>query len=206
MKTKLFLLVALIMVTVSVANAQSKGYEKSIEINGGVGLDNYSKYSFGIAMINGYRFSDHFYLGAGVGYKYINSLYYTSTNYVGDRYTGYYESFDSRNLIQIYARAKANLSKGQISPFFQFDVGGSLDLNSNKDAGTAGGVILEPAFGVDFKTKDPKTAIYVSVGYNMQGISYREWDLDTDVVGTSAGDVMKDGLAGQLTFRVGFRF
>lgn len=39
MKTKLFLFVALIMATVSVANAQSKGYEKSIELNGGVGLD-----------------------------------------------------------------------------------------------------------------------------------------------------------------------
>ena len=206
MKTKLFLLVALIMATVSVANAQSKGYEKSIELNGGVGLDNYSKYSFGISMINGYRFSDHFYLGAGVGYKNINSLYYTSTNYVGNRYTGYYESFDSRNLIQLYARAKANLSKGQISPFFQFDVGGSLDLNSNKDAGTASGVILEPAFGVDFKTKDPKTAIYVSVGYNMQGMSYRKWDLNPDVVGTSAGDVMINRLAGQLKFRIGFRF
>ena len=91
MKIKLFLLVALIMATVSVANAKSKGYEKSIELNGGVGLDNYSKYSFGISMINGYRFSDYFYLGAGLGYKNINSLYYTSTNYVGNRYTGYYE-------------------------------------------------------------------------------------------------------------------
>ena len=206
MKTKLFLLVALMIATVSVTNAQSKGYEKSIELHGGMWLDNYSKYGFGISMINGYRFRDHFYLGAGLGYKYMNSLYYTSSNYVGDRYTGYHESFDSRNLIQLYARAKANLSKGKISPFLQLDVGGSLDLNSNKDAGTAGGIILEPAFGVDFKTKDPKTAIYVSVGYNLQGISYRKWDLDPDVVGTSEGDIMKNGMAGQLVFRIGFRF
>lgn len=38
----------------------------------------------------------------------------------------------------------------------------------------------------------------------MQGMSYRKWDLDPDVVGTSARDVMKNGLAGQLTFRVRF--
>lgn len=206
MRTKLFLLVALMIATISVTNAQSKGYEKSIELHGGIGLDNYSKYGLGISMINGYRFSDHFYLGAGVGYKCMNSLYYTSSNYVGDRYTGYHESFDSRNLIQLYARAKANLSKGKISPFLQFDVGGSLDVNSNNGAGTAGGLIIEPAFGVDFKTQDPKTAIYFSIGYNMQGMSYRKWDLNPDVVGTSAGDVMKNGLAGQLTFRVGFKF
>lgn len=206
MKAKLFFLVALTIATVSVANAQNKGYEKSIELNGSVGLDNYSKYGFGLSMINGYRFSDYLYLGAGIGYKSMNSLYYTSANYVGDRYVGYHESFDSRNLIQLYARVKANLSKGKISPFLQFDIGWSLDLNSNKDAGTAGGLILEPALGVDFKTKDPKMAIYMSVGYNMQGMSYREWDLDPSVVGTSAGDVMKNGLAGQLTFRVGLKF
>ena len=206
MKSKLFFLVAFLMATVSVTNAQNKGYEKSIELSGAVGLDGYSKYGLGISMINGYRFNNYFYLGAGVGYKYMNSLYYTSSNYIGNKYTGYKESFDGRNLIQLYARAKANLSKGNISPFFQFDLGYSLDLNSNNGAGTSDGLILEPAFGVDFRTKDPKTAIYISVGYNMQGISYREWNLHPNVVGTSAGDVMKNGLAGQLTFRVGFKF
>ena len=67
-------------------------------------------------------------------------------------------------------------------------------------------MLFRSAFGVDFKTKDPKTAIYVSVGYNMQGMSYRKWDLNPDVVGTSAGDVMINRLAGQLKFRIGFRF
>ncbi len=206
MKTKLILLVAMCIATISGANAQTKGYEKSIEIHGGIGLDKYSKYGLGIAMVNGYRFNDFFYLGAGVGYKNMNSLYYTSSNYSGNNYIGYYESFDSRNLIQLYARAKANLTTGNIAPFFQLDLGTSLDLNSNKDAGTAGGLIVEPAFGVDFKTKDPKTAIYFSVGYNMQGMSYRKWNLNPDVVGTSEGDKIVNGTAGQLVLRVGFKF
>lgn len=136
----------------------------------------------------------------------MNSLYYTSANYVGNRYDGYHESFDSRNLVQIYARAKANLSKGKISPFLQFDAGYSLDLNSNKDAGTAQGVILEPAFGIDFKTKDPRTAIYASVGYDMQGMSYRKFDLSSDAINSNTSDVMGKGLASQFTFRIGLKF
>ena len=102
-----------------------------------------------------------------------------------NRYDGYHESFDSRNLVQIYARAKANLSKGKISPFLQFDAGYSLDLNYNKDAGTA---------------------IYASVGYYMQGMSHRKFDLSSDAINSNTSDVMGKGLASQFTFRIGLKF
>ncbi|MFI3324105.1 MAG: outer membrane beta-barrel protein [Rikenellaceae bacterium] len=191
MRTKLFFTVVLIIMAISTSYAQSVGYEKSIEINGGVGLDNNSKYGFGISMVNGYRFSDYFYLGAGVGYKSQNSLYFTSTiNY------NYYESFDSRNLVQFYARAKANLSNAKIAPFLQLDLGSSIDINSNKEAGTSNGLVVEPAFGVDFKTNDPKTAIYFSIGYNIQSMSYA----------IISDNTVEDSSAGQLVFRVGFKF
>jgi hypothetical protein len=46
--------------------AQNKGFEKAIEVNGGIGLDDYTNYSFGVNFVGGYRFNDTFFVGAGL--------------------------------------------------------------------------------------------------------------------------------------------
>lgn len=201
MRTKIFTLLALMSMSIIGVNAQTTGYEKSIEVGGSVGIDKYSKYGFGIAMINGYRVNDTFYIGVGAGYKYSENIYMTSTNFIGDKYIGFTESFNSQSLVQVYARAKANLSKSDIAPFFQLDLGGSADLRGNETASSSG-LIVEPAFGVNFKGKDPNSSIYVSVGYNLQGMKYTVWDLDPDNIGDTETKVS----AGQLSFKVGFVF
>ncbi len=201
MKTKKLILLALLVMATIGAYAQTTGYEKSIEVGGSVGIDKYSKYGFGIAMINGYRVNDTFYLGVGAGYKYSENLYMTSSNYFGSKYTGFTESFNSQSLIQVYARVKANLSTNDIAPFFQLDLGGSADLRGNETASSSG-LIVEPAFGVNFKGKNPDSSIYVTVGYNLQGMRYTAWDLNPDNIGETETKVS----AGQLSFKVGFVF
>ena len=133
--------------------AQDKGFEKAIEANGGVGLDEYTNYSFGINFIGGYRINQAFFIGAGLGYSYIDGLYYKSYEYSsGIKESYHYNSYDVRNNVQVFARAKYNLTKGNISPFLLIDLGGTFGLTSN-EIKMANGLMYEPAFGVDFNIK-----------------------------------------------------
>ena len=75
MKRTLSIMFAILIASCATSFAQSKGYEKSIEANGGVALDKMSKFSFGVSMINGYRINEHFFVGALVGYEYFDALY-----------------------------------------------------------------------------------------------------------------------------------
>ena len=79
---KLIFTIAAILVGFS-SFAQSKGYEKSVEANGAIGLDDCQKFTFGISMVNGYRINDYFFVGAGVGYEYLEGLHYHSYEYRG---------------------------------------------------------------------------------------------------------------------------
>lgn len=206
MKRTILILVILLSVVTGV-NAQSKGYQKSIELNGAVALDKNSKYSFGAAMVNGYRFNNYFYLAGVAGYKSMESLYMTSSDYIGSTYKGYDRSYDSRNLIQLSIRAKANLSKSNISPFLQIDLGYSFDLNSNKEAGMANGFLVEPGIGVDFQLLNSKNAIYFLISYNIHQATYREFDLNPDhLTSATTGGVMNKTAIGQLEFTLGFKF
>lgn len=106
-------------------NAQSKGYEKSIEVFGGPGLNKLTKYQIGISMINGYRINDYFYAGVGTGFRYQESRYNLSYG-PGDTYDD--DSRTTRYIIPLYARIKANLTKTSVSPFFIADIGGNIDV------------------------------------------------------------------------------
>lgn len=195
------LLVAAALLTCVVAFGQNKGYEKSIEINGGFGLDDCQKYTFGISMINGYRINDYFFIGAGVGYEYLNGLYYHNYEYKGSIIgSTSYDSYDVRNNIQLFGRVKANLTNTKVSPFLSVDLGYNLGLSSN-DIKMANGLLFQPSFGCDFKISN-KQSIYVMLGYNGQNYEYKWFDTSLG----SSGDEMKQELAGKFSINVGFNF
>lgn len=181
----------------SIAFAQDKGYEKSIEFNAGIGLDNTSKYSFGLTMINGYRFNDYLFLGAGLGYEYFQALYYTS-----HRYNESYKSYVPKSLIKLGLRAKVNLSKGNVSPFFSFDFGGALQVGSNSKHSSATGIYYEPAFGIDFKFNGSKNGFYVMLGYHSQSNKYEYFNLDLFDVEQS----IEHKNANLFDIKIGFKF
>ena len=179
---------------------QASGYEKSIEINGGVGLNKFSKYSFGIEMINGYRFNNYFSIGFGTGFRYTNALYYHSYQYSHYQSTTY-DSFDGKYLIPLHVRAKANLSPAKVAPFLMLDGGFTIDVGQNENKNTEG-LFFEPSFGIDINF-DEKNSMYVGVGVNFQNAHYKYFSIG----GYSGSDVSEiKGMAGTLNFRVGFKF
>lgn len=176
------------------------GYEKAIEINGGIGLNKFSKYSLGIEMINGFRFNDYFSLGFGAGFRYTNALYYHSyqSSY---HQSNTYDSYDGKYLIPLHARVKANLSSAKVSPFLMVDGGYTIDVGKNPNKNTEG-LFFEPAFGVDIKLDDVNS-IYIGVGVNLQNAHYQYFS-----IGGYSGsyDSVEKGMASTLNFRIGFAF
>ena len=179
----------------------AQGYEKSIEANVGIGLDNCQKFTFGLSMINGYRINDYFFIGAGVGYEYLDGLYYHSYEYKGNVVgSSNYDSYDVRNNIQVFARIKANLTNTKVSPFLSGDVGYTVGLSSN-EIKMANGLFFQPSFGCDIRLSDKQT-IYIMLGYNGQNYNYCWFD---NTLG-STEDKMLTKLAGKFAIHVGFIF
>lgn len=176
--------------------AQQKGLETSVEFNAGVGLDENIKYTFGINAIAGYRFNDLIFAGAGIGYSYLNGLYYTSYGNSSS-----YESYDVRSNLNVFARAKINMSKAKISPFVQLDLGGTFGIASNS-VKMANGLMYEPGFGCDFKLKEQDNKVYVMLGYKGMKYQYTSFNLSYG----NAGDETYKTTAGSFCFHLGYIF
>lgn len=180
MKLKRTLITLFIFVLANIGAYAQKGYEKRIEIGTSIGVGEYTNTSFGASMINGYRFNDYFFIGAGVGVGYSNALTLIE---IKDGTTK--ELRNDAVLIPIYANLKANLTKSRISPFLHFNIGYTFDaMQYAKDAP---GLMIEPALGIDFKFE--KTALYASFGFKLQHHEYSymrnvgalddNWDIET---------------------------
>ncbi len=196
MKKLLFVVIAVVGMAFSVC-AQAR-YEKSIELGAAVGTDKFSKYSFQITMVNGLKFNDYFSAGVGLGFRYADVLYQALT-YADGTYS------DSRNneyLIPLYARVKVNLTKTQVSPFFLADVGYSFNMN-NSPYKNLFGLMVEPAFGIDYKFAGEKMGLYFLVGFNLQKAQYRYTSLSR--WRNPESELIK-GMANSITFRGGINF
>ena len=181
-------------------SAQENHFATSIEVNGSVGLDDNTKYSFGVNFIGGYQIGKTFFIGAGVGYTYFEGLYYTSTE---DGYYGkldFYDSYDARSNVQVFARAKLYLSKSKVSPFLLVDVGGTFGLTSN-EIKMANGLMYEPAIGLDIDI-NAEQAIYVMIGYKSFQYQYKDFDLRY----SNVGDKLCKENAGAFCLHLGFKF
>ncbi len=177
--------------------AQNKGYEKSIEVGYAVGIGEYNNDIINLSMINGYRINDNFYAGLGVGVGYSNAI-----TYVDIKYGITNETRSDAFLIPIFAHLKANLTSGDISPFFSFNIGYTIDVNSYlKDAP---GLMLQPNFGVDFRVNE-KTSIYGLIGLNLQHYDYTY----TYNLGTTSSNwevTQKSELFKAIDLKIGFKF
>ena len=64
-------MLALSMPTIILA----KGFEPQIRVTGDIGVDSYKNNSFGADFVAGYRVTDMFRIGAGVGISYVDLLF-----------------------------------------------------------------------------------------------------------------------------------
>lgn len=174
--------------------AQNKGYEKSIEVYGGFGLNELSKYQIGISMINGYRLNDFCYFGIGIGIRYQESRYYLSR----ELYGGTYDSRTPCYHIPLNFRVKFNLTKTDISPFLSGDIGTNVKAGG-VNSKTISGFFFEPLFGVDIKTKENVTP-YFAVGINVANAQYKYFHIKEAYQSTIKSK------ATTLVFHIGFKF
>lgn len=196
-----FIICAIIAMASITAFAQTKGFEKSVEATGGIGLDKCTNFTFGVNFVGGYRLNDYFFLGAGAGYEYLDGLYYTSFEYHSGAGNSYYgTSEDVRNNIKVFGRVKANLTSTKVSPFFAVDLGVNIGLSSN-EIKMARGFYFEPGFGCDFAIGSNQS-IYLILAYNGIGYDYESFDTTLG----SAGYEMRHTLAGKFAIHLGFRF
>lgn len=158
--------------------AQSK-FEPEIKVNVEVGIDENKSFSTGGTFIAGYKLTDKFRLGVGVGFSYLELLY-------EDHYR------EASAYVPVFVDAKYKFVDEGIAPYVGGSVGYSVfipysDYVKNEKLG----LMLYPHFGVEFPLK--KGAIILEAGYKYQARS-------SDVVANSGLDYSQAVLA------VGYRF
>ena len=143
------------------AFAQIK-YEKSFEIDSQIGLKGEESvhYRFGVEMVNGIRFSKLFSCGIGIGfetgkYDYKRVFYHNSVDQI--------ITATSTLLLPVYFRAKLNLTKKQVSPFFAINVGYIADIGDTSLV-SASSFMAEGCIGIDIPLKE-ENSLYFLIGY-----------------------------------------
>lgn len=185
MKKVLFM----VMLMCVAIKANSQNVKQSIEAYGGVSIDNYSKYSFGTSYSIGGTLASKFHIGGGVGFRYIEALYYTSS------LTSISESYDGKFLIPLFARVTVNLTDEGVRPFLRCDLGYTFDVGQNQNKNTEG-LFFHPAVGFNFSTS-AKSSIYLAVGLNVQHTHYQKYGVPIETV---------DGYTSNLIISIGMSF
>lgn len=158
-------------ITVKEKQAFEAGYEQSIELPMATNFDDNDDETnyVGINYIGGYRFSNLFFLGAGIGINF-NYIYEDSDRgYPSDDFEN--GNFGvSHNLISIplYLHARLYFTDTRCQPFFAFSIGGHL--TGSKEVKNAPDVsynpscfFVNPVFGLNFRTNGDYS-LYFSTG------------------------------------------
>ncbi len=170
-------------------------YEKTIELQGGPALDQYTKYSVGASTTHGARI-DNFFIGAGAGFRYTNALYYSSYG------LGTSDSYDGKYLLPLYVRASYRFGSSSIKPMISFDLGTTIDVGQNQQYKNTEGLFYEPAVGLNISI-DEKTTMFISVGLNYQNAHHTFYS--TSYYDGASSEEIK-GMASTLNFKLGLTF
>ncbi len=202
MKRTITLLLTTIAFSMAVI-AQNSGYEKSIEINGGPAMNKSTKYSLGIAMVNGYRINSNLYAGVGIGFRYTEAKFmHTWRSYMqyGNLHFEKSDSYGGDYLLPVYARVQYNLITTKVKPILLCDVGYTFDIGIAK--GNAVGFFWEPAFGLDVSLEE-NTSIYFQIGINLQKLHYTRYEYSY-YDGVSTEEI--NTVASTLNIKIGMKF
>lgn len=168
---KLFLMLAMMLPMLVFAQ---QGFDASVKVVGGIGVDDCKNKSFGAEAVFGYRFNEYFRLGVGTGISWCDLLFEEESY-------GYDEYRESEAYVPLFVNGKANFLKSGISPYFSLNVGYSFLIPFSDYAEHANlGAMVNPAFGVDFPLS--KGSLFAEIGYKYQSMSFdgygEEWDMN----------------------------
>lgn len=167
---KKVLIVLLVFIPIGL-QAQSK-FEPQLKVAYELGIDEDANQSFGADFIAGYRVTDAFRLGVGVGvywckHLYENAHYNKTIHYFEKEYR------ETASYFPIYVNGKYNfLSTGTWKPFLSVDAGYSI-FNSASDYAKNNklGIFVKPSFGVDCNIG--KGDLVFEIGYRYQDREFR---------------------------------
>ena len=197
MKKYVFIVCAMIWAATTL-HAQ-KGYEKALQLDTKFGLGDFKQtYNVGITMTNGYRFNEHFMLGANVGIafsEYVGSVDWS--NILGT--TIGYNRMEKGVLIPLSAVAKYNFTKKSVSPYISANVGYTFNVKTY--VGDSYGLFIMPAFGIDFALD--KCTLFLQLNFDAQQTSYTDYN---NALLLSKTDAWTDGWFKSLGLSLGVCF
>ena len=129
-------------------NPKYNGYMGTIQFGYGVGIDKYKASRVNLNLINGYKFSPHYYMGAGMGLNYYFS----------------YEDYT----VPLFLYLRSDFLKSDASPFFSMSAGYNVFLGGS---GFFEGLILEPSLGISFRASNA-SCYFLSIGCAVDQIKY----------------------------------
>ena len=167
----------------------AKGVEPQVRVTGDIGVDSYKNNSFGADFVAGYRVTDMFRIGAGVGISYVDILF-EDAHFIGNHWYDKYK--ESAAYVPVFVDAKLNFTSGKISPYVNLDLGYAVYIPfSDYAKKNQLGFFVQPAFGVDFNIGNG--VLFVQAGYKYQMRKCDHW-VDTN------------GNYSQVSLAVGYQF
>lgn len=143
MKRLSFLLIALFVIMQSYSQNRTKGYRGFVDLNTHFGIAETDVSSmYGITTTHGYQITPHIFVGAGIGFNYVNNTDNTGSPY----------STPNDYMIPFYADFRATLLNNKITPYFDLKLGGHAKYIDGI------GYYANPSIGVSFLIS-PKYAL-----------------------------------------------
>lgn len=182
-------------------NAQGLRWEKGIGLSGGVGIDEASRFSFGINALGGLRFNNYLSVGIGAGYSWFNALAIKTDAVEATPEASVYQGTGRAS---VFGRGKVNFTKTSVSPFFSATLGGSFAFEKQYP-NRISGFFYEPAVGCDFSLASGNR-ISVLIGYLRHAIQYEHIMIVGGAAGTEILSGIKKDYADILALHVEFYF
>lgn len=181
--------------------SQNNPFALDLDINGAVGLDNLSKYNVGLSIVPKLNVNNNLFLGIGFGFKYAETLYNHTTEYLSSFHIEYEdESRDHKTLLTPFIQVKYKFLNEGISPFLLGNVGYTIDIGQNPYKNLEG-LYVEPVVGVDFDNGNTKT--YLGLGLSVQKHHYTDFYISSV---TMSHDTTVKGESLSLSLHMGVTF
>ena len=183
-------------------------YEQSIEFTDATDFEDKGgdRSVYGLEYIGGIRFSNLFFLGAGIGINFHSYSYDFDVSY-SDVY-GLYCSDCPENLVSVplYLHTRLYFTDTRCQPFFALSVGGQVtgrkDAKYHKAYYNPSCFMINPQFGVNYQLND-KLGMYLTVGCMIRDIVYTVY-YDTSDNETYVNHDMGEGIAMKMSLGVTF--
>jgi opacity protein-like surface antigen len=183
-------------------------YEQSIEFTEATDFEDKGgdRSVYGLEYIGGIRFSNLFFLGAGIGINFHSYSYDFDLSY-SDAY-GLYCNDCPENLVSVplYLHTRLYFTDTRCQPFFALSVGGQVtgrkDAKYHKAYYNPSCFMINPQLGVNYQLND-KLGMYLTVGCMIRDIVYTVYYYPSDNE-TYVNHDMGEGIAMKMSLGVTF--